>query len=55
MLDLNIALQSAKTPTEQNALKRQIAHTDTQIDQLTYELYNLTPEELKIIEEATAK
>jgi adenine-specific DNA-methyltransferase len=54
MLDLNKALQAAKTPTEQTALKRQIAHTDNQIDHLTYELYNLTPEEIKIIEDATA-
>ena len=27
---------------------------DRQIDQLVYELYELTPEEIKIVEEATA-
>jgi retron-type reverse transcriptase len=36
----------------QMALQRQIAATDQQIDQLVYELYGLTHEEIKIVEEA---
>lgn len=50
MLDLNKALQNAKTPDEKNVFQRQITATDNQIDELVYELYNLTKEEIKIIE-----
>lgn len=53
MLDLNKALQTVKTPDEKTALQRQITATDNQIDQLVYELYNLTPEEIQIVEDAT--
>jgi hypothetical protein len=44
---------AAKTPAAQAALQRQIAATDRQIDQLVYELYGLTEEEIWIVEEAT--
>ena len=53
MLDLHKQLSAAKTPHEQAALQRQIDTTDRQIDQLVYELYGLTDEEIKIVEEAT--
>ncbi|RKY07936.1 MAG: hypothetical protein DRP66_05635 [Planctomycetota bacterium] len=53
MLDLNKVLQTAKTPDEKTALQRQITATDNQIDQLVYELYDLTEEEIKIVEAAT--
>ncbi len=46
-------LAAAKTPNEKAALERQIAATDGQIDQLVYELYGLTDEEIRIVEEAT--
>ena len=36
-------------------LQRQIDATDRQIDQLVYELYGLTDDEIKIVEEATPK
>ncbi len=42
-----------KAPTDNTAIQRQIAATDRQIDQLVYELYELTDEEIKIAEEAT--
>ncbi len=48
-------LASAKTPNEKEALGRQIAATDAQIDQLVYELYGLTDDEIKIVEEATTR
>ena len=48
-------LAAAKTPAAQTALQRQIDATDRQIDQLVYQLYGLTDEEIKIVEEATAK
>lgn len=35
--------------------KIQISATDKQIDNLVYELYGLTDEEIKIVEEATAR
>ena len=44
---------AAKTPEEKNALWRQIDATDKEIDQLVYELYGLTDEEIRIVEEAT--
>jgi hypothetical protein len=53
MLDLHKRLQSAKTPDEKTALQRQITATDNHIDHLVYELYNLTPQEINIIEDST--
>jgi hypothetical protein len=34
-------------------LKRKIEKTDSEIDQMVYELFGLTKEEIKIVEEAT--
>ncbi len=50
MLSLNKQLTEAKTGHEQTLLQRQIEATDKQIDKLVYELYELTPEEIKIVE-----
>ena len=44
-------LPKAKTPHEAETLQRQIAATDKETDQLVYELYGLTEEEIGIIEE----
>jgi predicted nucleic acid-binding Zn-ribbon protein len=52
MLTLHKQLASAKTEHEKTALHRQIDATDEQIDQLVYELYGLTEEEIKIVEGA---
>lgn len=52
MLELNKRLGVTNTPHEQTALKRQIASTDHRIDQLVYELYGLTKEEIGIVEAA---
>ena len=41
-------LVNSKSP-----IQRQIEATDNQIDQLVYELYGLTDEEIRIVEEAT--
>jgi predicted nucleic acid-binding Zn-ribbon protein len=49
MLSLNKKLTSAKTDHEKTSLQRQIETTDRQIDQLVYELYGLTEEEIKIV------
>ena len=50
MLDLHNQLAAAKTPAEQTILQRQIDITDRQIDRLVYELYNLTEDEIRIVE-----
>jgi len=52
MLALHKRLPEAKTGHEQTLIQRQIDATDQQIDKLVYELYGLTPEEIKIVENA---
>ncbi|MCX6029136.1 MAG: Eco57I restriction-modification methylase domain-containing protein [Chloroflexi bacterium] len=52
MLALHRQLAAAKTSHEQTALQRQIDATDRQIDRLVYELYDLTEEEARIVEES---
>ncbi len=51
MLDLHTKLPTAKNPNDKTRLEREIEATDRQIDQLVYELYALTEEEIKIVEE----
>jgi len=43
-------LTVTKTPDGKTRLQRQIDATDQQIEQLVYELYGLTEEEIKIVE-----
>jgi predicted type IV restriction endonuclease len=52
MLALHRNRATAKTPHGKTSIERQISATDRQIDQLVYELYGLTDEEIKIVEEA---
>jgi len=52
MLSLHKQLNVGKTTHEKTALQRQIDATDRQIDQLVYELYELTDEEIRIVEES---
>ncbi|MBN2515213.1 MAG: hypothetical protein JXC33_04180, partial [Deltaproteobacteria bacterium] len=51
MLDLNKRLAAATMPQEKTVIQRRIETTDRQIDQLVYELYGLTEEEIRIVEE----
>jgi hypothetical protein len=51
MLSLNKKLAAAKTEHDKTTLQRQIGTTDRQIDRLVYELYDLTPEEIRIVED----
>jgi hypothetical protein len=51
MLTLHEQLSSAKTPPEKQLLQRQIDTTDSQIDALVYELYGLTDDEIRIVED----
>jgi hypothetical protein len=50
MLSLHKQLQEARTPHDQTAFQRQIEATDRQIDALVYELYELTEDEIRIVE-----
>jgi hypothetical protein len=50
MLDLNKTLQTAKTAHDKTLLERRITATDNRIDQLVYKLYDLTEEEIAIVE-----
>ena len=49
MLELN--KRSVHTPQEQEVIKREIASTDRQIDSLIYDLYDLSNDEIKIVED----
>jgi hypothetical protein len=51
MLDLHRRLSEVRTSTDKDILQRQIDATDGRIDRLVYELYDLTDEEIEIVEE----
>ena len=52
MLDLYKQKQSATSDAARARLEREINVTDEQIDKVVYELYGLTEEEIKIVEDA---
>lgn len=52
MLSLHKKLAAARADHDRTSLQRQIEATDTQIDRLVYELYELTDEEIRIVEDA---
>jgi len=43
-------IHAAKIPDEKTKIQRQINTTDKQIDDLVYQLYDLTPEEIAIVQ-----
>ena len=43
---------AANNPERKTRLRREIEAADREIDQLVYELYGLTEDEIKIVEEA---
>lgn len=51
MISLKKDLESTKTPNSRHTIQRQINATDKQINNVVYELYDLTDEEITIIEE----
>jgi hypothetical protein len=53
ILDLHKQFSLAKNPNDKTQLQHEIEATDRQIDQLVYDLYGLTEEEIKMVEEAT--
>ncbi|MEM9080746.1 MAG: hypothetical protein AAGC74_08665 [Verrucomicrobiota bacterium] len=50
MLDLHEKKQSEQNPQTLRRLKTEINTTDRQIDRLVYQLYNLTDEEIALVE-----
>jgi len=52
MLDLHQRAAKAKSAQEKTVLERQIKQTDDEIDRLVYELYGLTEEDIRIVEES---
>jgi len=52
MVHLSNRLTTARTAHEQAVVGRQIEATEREIDRLVYELYGLSDEEIKIVEEA---
>ena len=54
ILDLHKRLQTTKTDHDRTILQRQITATDQQIDDLVYDLYGLTNEEIRIVESAAS-
>ena len=55
MLGLHERLAEARIERERTVIGHQISATDRQIDYLVYDLYGLTDEEIKIVEEATTR
>jgi hypothetical protein len=53
MLALNEQLLDSKSTAQKEIIQRQIDATDREIDQLVYELYGLTKDEIKIVEGET--
>jgi len=53
MLELKQRLDESKVPQTNEMFRRQIESTDRKIDQLVYRLYDLTEEEIKIVESET--
>lgn len=52
MLELHKELAKAKSDNDKTLLQRQISSTDRQINTLVYDLYGLTNEEVKLVEES---
>jgi hypothetical protein len=54
MLVLHRQAASAKTDYDRNVIQHQINATDRRIDQLVYEMYGLTDEEIAVVEESVS-
>jgi hypothetical protein len=51
MLQLNTDINTARTPQDKELIQRQIDATDKQINKLVYGLYDLTEDEINIVED----
>jgi hypothetical protein len=52
---LHATFAATKPGQTQTVLQRQIEATDRQIDQVVYQLYNLTSAEIALVEQSTPK
>jgi hypothetical protein len=52
MLTTKKRLAAAKSDAERTQLERKCEWLDSEIDRIVYELYGLTPEEIRIVEGA---
>lgn len=52
LLALNEELKISKLPSNIDQIKQRIEHSEDKINQLVYELYDLTEDEIKIVEES---
>lgn len=55
MLALHAQLAKTKAPPVRAGLQGQIESTDREIDKLVYDLYALTEDEIRIVEDATER
>lgn len=55
LLKLKKQLHETKLETEKQQIERMINHSENRVDELVYELYGLTEEEIKIVEESGDK
>ena len=53
ILELNRKKVDENNPETLRLIETQIAATDRQIDRLVYDLYDLTPEEIELVEQGT--
>jgi len=53
MLELGKRMADEQDPYVRNAMETKMTATDRQIDQLVYELYGLTGDEIKLVESVT--
>lgn len=54
MIELNNELKKATTETKKTMIQRHIEASDRQIDELVYELYDLSDKEIEIVEKTTS-
>lgn len=50
MLQLNKELDAATLPDQKEHLKARIGHTDDKLNRIVYQLYGLTEDEIRIVE-----
>jgi hypothetical protein len=55
MLDLHRRLPAASTEHARRLIEVQVEQTDREIDELVYDLYDLTPDEIAVVEASVAR
>lgn len=55
LVDKMLKMQAAKSETDKATLQNAITATDNEIDRLVYDLYGLTEDEIKLVEESSVK